>query len=139
MPGPHRTRQRCFGPVGGRPSASRRAAALRGGFDGTERAGTRSDGRKRGRNSAGGCGEDRSSDRMVRLCVRPSPVRRCRLVVLDSDLFAAHSVLSLLAADAQRHSQGLLNLNGLAVTYFTLPSVDRRGVNAPSFFFFFWK
>ena len=31
-----------------------------GGFDGTERAGTRSDGRKQGRNSADGCGEDRA-------------------------------------------------------------------------------
>ena len=32
-----------------------------GGFDGTGRAGTRSDGRKQGRNSADGCGEDRAS------------------------------------------------------------------------------
>ena len=34
--------------------------AAGGGFDGTERAGTRSDGRKQGRNSADGCGEDRA-------------------------------------------------------------------------------
>ena len=33
--------------------------AARGGFDGTERAGTRSDGRNQGRSSADGCGEDR--------------------------------------------------------------------------------
>ena len=34
-----------------------------GGFDGTERAGTRSDGRTQGRNSADGCGEDRALGR----------------------------------------------------------------------------
>ena len=34
--------------------------AAGGGFDGTERAGTRSDSRKQGRNSADGCGEDRA-------------------------------------------------------------------------------
>ena len=37
-------------------------AAAGGDFDKTERAGTRSDGRKRDRNSADGCGEDRASD-----------------------------------------------------------------------------
>ena len=36
-------------------------AAAGGGFDGTERATTRSDGRKQGRNSTDGCGEDRAS------------------------------------------------------------------------------
>ena len=46
-PSPHRTRQRCSGPAGG-------------GFDGIERAGTRSDSRKQGQNSADGCGEDRA-------------------------------------------------------------------------------
>ena len=35
-------------------------AASGGGLDGTERLGTRSDGRKQGRNSADGCGEDRA-------------------------------------------------------------------------------
>ena len=35
-------------------------SAAGGGFDGTERTGTRSDGRKQGRNSADGCGEDRA-------------------------------------------------------------------------------
>ena len=35
-------------------------AGAGGGFDGTERAGTRSGGRKQGRNSADGCGEDRA-------------------------------------------------------------------------------
>ena len=39
------------------------SGAAGGGFDGTERAGTRSDGRKQGRNSADGCGEDRASSR----------------------------------------------------------------------------
>ena len=33
-----------------------------GGFDGTEWAGTRSDGRKQGRNSVDGCGEDRAQE-----------------------------------------------------------------------------
>ena len=70
-PGPHHTRQRCFGPVCDRPSASRPVPRLKnknkiassaagGGFHGTERAGTRSDGRKQGRNGADGCGEDRA-------------------------------------------------------------------------------
>ena len=36
--------------------------AAGGGFDGTERAGTRSDGREQGGNSADGCGEDRALD-----------------------------------------------------------------------------
>ena len=36
-------------------------AAPRCGFDGTEQAGTRSDGRKQGRNSADGCGEGQAS------------------------------------------------------------------------------
>ena len=35
-------------------------APVGGGFDGTERAGTRSDGCKHGRNSADGCDEDRA-------------------------------------------------------------------------------
>ena len=68
MSGPHCTRQRCFGPVCDRPSASRPVpsrqnrlqAAAGGGFDGTERAGTRSADRKQGRHSADGCGEDRA-------------------------------------------------------------------------------
>ena len=50
-PGPHRTRQRCSGPVCDRPSASRSVPSRQirfqappgAGFDGTERAGTRSD------------------------------------------------------------------------------------------------
>ena len=43
--------------------------AAGGGFDGTERAGTRSDGRKQGRNSADRCGEDRAlQDPVVTLC-----------------------------------------------------------------------
>ena len=37
------------------------AGGAGGGFDGTKRAGTRSDSRKQGRNSADGCGEDRTS------------------------------------------------------------------------------
>ena len=69
-PGPHCTRQRCSRPVCDRPSASQpspfrpvKTASITdgGGFDGTERAGTRSDGRKQSRNSADGCGEDRAS------------------------------------------------------------------------------
>ena len=36
------------------------SSAAGGGFDGTERAGTRSDGRKHGRSSSDGCGEDRA-------------------------------------------------------------------------------
>ena len=62
-PVPHHTHQHCYGPVCDRPSASRSVTlAVRapgGGFDGTERAETRSDGRKQGWNSADGCGEDR--------------------------------------------------------------------------------
>ena len=65
--GPHRTRQRCSGTVCDRRSASwpvssrqNRLQRRWGGFDGTERAGMRSDGRKQGRNSADGCGEDRN-------------------------------------------------------------------------------
>ena len=42
--------------------------APEGGFDGTKRAGTRSAGRKQGRNSADGCGEDRAS--VYRYCRR---------------------------------------------------------------------
>ena len=70
-PGPHHTRQRFSGPVCDRPSASRpipprqnrlqRHRAAGGGFDGTERAGTRSDGRKQGRNSADRCDENQTS------------------------------------------------------------------------------
>ena len=41
------------------PPAARRRTG--GGFDGTERAGTRSDGLKQGRDSADGCCEDRAS------------------------------------------------------------------------------
>ena len=74
--GPHRTRQRCSGPVCNRPSASRpvpsrqnrlqaRLEAAGSGFAGMERAGTRSDGRKQRRNSADGCGEDRASDEVL--------------------------------------------------------------------------
>ena len=37
------------------------SSAAGGGFDGTKRAGTRSDGRRQGRNSADGCGEDRAT------------------------------------------------------------------------------
>ena len=66
-PGPHRTRQRCsalFPTVRARPGPFRPAktasSGARGDFDGTERAGTRSDGRKQGRNSADGCDEDRA-------------------------------------------------------------------------------
>ena len=67
-PGPHRIRQRCSGPVCDRPSASRRVpsgqnrlqAPLEAVLNETERAGTRSDGRKQGWNSADGCGEDRA-------------------------------------------------------------------------------
>ena len=36
------------------------SGAAGGGLDETERAGTRSDGRKQGRDSADGCGEDRA-------------------------------------------------------------------------------
>ena len=64
--GPHRTRQRCAGPVCDRPSASRPVKTASsgagggfGGLDGTERAGTRSDGRTRDRSGADGCGEHR--------------------------------------------------------------------------------
>ena len=39
------------------------SAAPGGGFDGKERIGARSDGRKQGRSSADGCGEDRVSVR----------------------------------------------------------------------------
>ena len=67
--GPHRTRQRCFGPVCNRLSASQlvktASSDAGGGFDGTRRAGTRSDGRKHCRNNADGCGEDRASDSRV--------------------------------------------------------------------------
>ena len=66
-PGPHHTRQGCSGPVCDRPSAFRpvKTAFKAPGvsFDGTERAGMRSDGRKQDRNSADGCGEDRALDR----------------------------------------------------------------------------
>ena len=66
-PGPHRISQRRSGAVCDRPSASRPAPSRQnrpvktasssaggagGGFDGTERAGTRSDGRKQGWNGA---------------------------------------------------------------------------------------
>ena len=44
-----------FRPVWRRPSVAG------GGFDGTERTGTRSEGREQGRDSADGCGEDRAS------------------------------------------------------------------------------
>ena len=40
--------------------------AAGGGFEGTERAGTRSDGLKQGRNSADRCGEDRTSHKTAR-------------------------------------------------------------------------
>ena len=43
------------------PPAARRQAPAGDDFNGTERAGTRSDGHKQGLNSADGCGEDRSS------------------------------------------------------------------------------
>ena len=62
-PGPHRSRQHCSGPVCDRPSASRLVPSrqtARGRRWGRFWAGTRSDGRKRGRNSADGCGEDRA-------------------------------------------------------------------------------
>ena len=57
-PGPHRTVSPAPGADGG-------------GFDGTERTGTRSDGHKQGRNSANGCGEDRAlvSDKCRRLII----------------------------------------------------------------------
>ena len=78
-PGPHRTRQRCSGSVCDRTSASRpvpsrqnRIQRRGGGFDGTERAGTRPDGRKQGRNSADGCGKDRASDGGGRGLDRPA-------------------------------------------------------------------
>ena len=41
------------------------------GFDGAERAGSRSDGCKQGRNSADGCGEDRASDEQTALFSAP--------------------------------------------------------------------
>ena len=55
--------------------------AAGGGFDGTERAGTRSDGRKQGRSSADGCGEDRASGHPGRRARGAAPARaaRCRL------------------------------------------------------------
>ena len=67
-PGPHCIRQRCSDPVCDRPSTPgpfrpvKTASSTAGGsFDGTKRAGARSDGRKQGRNSADWCGEDRTS------------------------------------------------------------------------------
>ena len=70
-PGPHRTRQRRYGPVSDHPSASRpgpsRGSIAGGGFDGTERAGTRSDGRTQDRNCADGCGGDRASNGSQRI------------------------------------------------------------------------
>ena len=79
-PGPHRTRQRCSGPVGDRPSASRPVSSRQNRLQRrlvpleailtTELAGTRSDGRTQGRSSADGCGEDRAS---VGPGVPPSP------------------------------------------------------------------
>ena len=57
-PGPHRTVSAIsvlIATVRARPAPD----VAGGGFAGTERAGTRSDGRKQGRNSADGCGEDR--------------------------------------------------------------------------------
>ena len=89
--GLHRTRQRCSGRVCHRPSASRPVSSSQnhlqarqvppgapgGGFDGTERAGTRSDGHKQGRNSADGCGEDRAgSGPAASRGSRPAPHRR---------------------------------------------------------------
>ena len=78
--GPHRTRQCCSGPVCDCPSASRpvpcrqsRPRPAGDGFDGTERAGTRSDGRKQGRNSADGCGEDRAIH--TETAAAPAPAR----------------------------------------------------------------
>ena len=68
-PGPHRIRQRCSGPVCDPPSASRPGPSCQNRLQscwrrvcrhGTGRDGTRSDGRKQGRNSADGCGEDRA-------------------------------------------------------------------------------
>ena len=46
--------------VPARQNLQRRQAPPGGGFDGTERVGAPSDGRKQGRNSADGCGEDRA-------------------------------------------------------------------------------
>ena len=54
-PGPHCIRQRRSGPV----------AAAGGGFDVTERDGTRSDGRKQGRNSSEGSGEGQAACRLL--------------------------------------------------------------------------
>ena len=60
-PGPHLTRQRCFDPLRRVKTASNGARRAAGsGFDGTERTGTRSDGRRQGRNSVDSCGEDRA-------------------------------------------------------------------------------
>ena len=60
-PGPHRTRQRCSGPVCDRPSVSRpipssqnASSSERGAFDGPWPA-------RKAANSADGCGEDRAS------------------------------------------------------------------------------
>ena len=83
-PGPHRTRQRCFGRVCDGPSAFRPVPSRQTKvilvktassgtwrwFDVTERAGTRSNSHKQGRNSADGCDEDRA----IHLACVPSGV-----------------------------------------------------------------
>ena len=91
-PSPHRTRQRCSGPVCDCPerlparfvpSKPPPGDAPGGGFDGTKRAGTRSDGRKQGRNSADGCGEDRA---------RRTHFRRSRVLALGHHSDRGHDV-----------------------------------------------
>ena len=74
-----RARPGPFRPV---KTASRRRRAG-GDFDGTERAGTRSVGRKKGRHSAGECGEDRApirpSDDDLPSAAGPSPIKSSRV------------------------------------------------------------
>ena len=57
-----------------------RKTASSGGFGGTERAGTRSDGRKQCRNSADGCGEDRASVEGRPIAWRAEPVYMSRKI-----------------------------------------------------------
>ena len=66
------------------PSALFRPRAAGGGFDVTERTGTRSDDREQGRNSADGCGEDRAllwlSSSELDTAVYPADLPRYRYI-----------------------------------------------------------
>ena len=102
-PGPHRTRQRCSGPVSDRPSASRPAPSRQNRL---QRVWTRSDGRKQGRSSADGCGEERASDvSRAPDCGAPARTARSTLIARSAAIWRPSPATAELLFLGQRSPQ----------------------------------